>query len=813
MKRDHSTRFPESTTWRRAAAILAALAALALAALPAAADGIMIPKRPDAPNFAVKYHRVDVKIEGQVATTSIDQVFENRTNREQEAVYIFPLPHGASVREFTLYDQGRPLHAELIDRDKAREIYESIVRQRRDPALLEYIGRDTFRVSVYPIPARGTKRVQMEYTELLEYDSGLVTYVYPLSTEKFSSEPIEEVRVSVEIGSTAPIRTVYSPTHDMKIDKPDAHTAFAAFEERGTKPDMDLVLHYTVSEDGVGTNILTYRDSGEDGFFLLMAAPSAELAKKNIRPKDVVFVLDKSGSMSGEKIEQAKGALLFFLNSLNEQDRFRVITFSNTVRLHGLGKGLLPASRDNMRQARDLVEDISASGGTDIHSALEAALDMDFADARASYIVFLTDGLPTVGETNIGAISTDVNEWNGDGPSRRARLFVFGAGYDVNTHFLEKLAQGNGGVTEYVRPNEDIEVKISRFFAKVAQPVLTGITLEVADVETYDIFPTEMPDLFAGSQLLVFGRYRADRSVVAKVSLTGYASPERRRFGTSATFPVSQREHAYLAPLWASRKIGYLLDQIMLHGQQEELIDEIVALSTRYGILTEYTAFLAEEGARLGDVVAHEEVRSKITAAYAPASGDWATSQRENAQLLRSQSSLGKQNVQYDAEGETFRFQQAQARNNQAFFNRAGNWEDARYKEGVQQVINVKAFSEAYFQLARRDPTLNQYFSLGERVLVVTNGQAIQIADEGKESLTEEELDALLGERHAANPHTEQIPAQSVTRTASQPPSQSSQHPSQSSPLPAATASGLLALVGVALVASRRTRLGRPSSL
>ncbi|UCH35756.1 MAG: VWA domain-containing protein [Armatimonadota bacterium] len=741
------------------AAMLAALVVLG-GATPAPADGILIPERPDAPNFAVKYHRVDVTIEGQAATTKIDQVFENRSGREQEAVYVFPLPHGASVREFTLYDQGQPLHAELLNRDKAREIYESIVRKRRDPALLEYVGRDTYRVRVFPIPAHGTKRIQMEYTELLAYDSGVVSYVYPLSTEKFSSAPIEEVRVAIKVESRTPIRAVYSPTHEMQVDKADAHTAFATLEEHGTRPSLDLVLHYTVSEKDVGTSVLTYKESGEDGFFLVMAAPSPQLARKDVQPKDVAFVLDQSGSMSGEKIEQAKGALAFCLNSLNENDRFRIITFSNTVRVHGVGNRLKPASRENVREARKLVEDMTAGGGTDIHSALDTALGMDFDDKRASYVVFLTDGLPTVGQTDIGTIAKDVEKWNAQGGDRRARLFVFGAGYDVNTIFLEQLAQNNGGVTEYVRPKEDIEVKVSRFFAKVAQPVLTRVALDVAEVETYDVFPAEMPDLFAGSQLLVFGRYRAEKPVMAKVSLTGYASPERKRFATSVRFPTSQREHDYIAPLWASRKIGWLLDQIMVHGEEKELVDEVIALSTRYGILTEYTAFLAEEGSRIEFEEARSITMSNVDAglkgpagAAGPAGpvGSWATSQRQNAQMLRSQSNLAAQNVQLDRAGDAFRYEQAQTRNNQAFFNRGGNWEDARYKEGVQQVVQVKAYSEAYFQLTRRRPELNQYFSQGPRVLVVTNGQAIQIGDEGKDVFTEQELDELLGDRHASS--------------------------------------------------------------
>jgi len=304
-----------------------------------------------------------------------------------------------------------------------------------------------------------------------------------------------------------------------------------------------------------------------------------------------------------------------------------------------------------------------------------------------------------------------------------------------------------------------------------------------------------MPDLFAGSQLLVFGRYRTNHPVVAKVSLTGYASPERREFGVSATFPTSQKEHAYIAPLWASRKIGYLLDQIMLNGEQKELVDEIIALSTRYGILTEYTAFLAEEGSRMGVEAAGRAAIDNLGVAYEAKAGDWATSQRQNAQMLRGQGNLAAKNVQVDRWGNTFQYQQAQTRNNQAFFNRAGNWEDARYKEGAQAVVQVKAFSEAYFQLGRRDPTLNQYFSLGQNVLVVINGQAVQIADEGKEVFTEDELDTLLGRKSASNPLADRVAGVTRTEIASRFPVR-----------PIAGLGALLLIVGSALLARRGSR-------
>jgi Ca-activated chloride channel homolog len=719
----------------------------------ACADGILIPIRPEAPNFAIKYHRVEVKIEDRVATTSIDQVFVNRSGRQQEAIYVFPLPHGAAVREFTLYDQGQPLHAELINREKARSIYESIVAKRRDPGLLEYVGRDIYRVSVFPIPAGETKRIQLKYTELLPFDTGVVSYIYPLSTEKFSSMPIEEVKVQVKIDSKAPLSSIYSPTHDVKVDRPDAHSAIVTFEEHGTRPSTDLVLNYSVSQEDVGTSILTYKEPDEDGFFMLMGAPAIRLADKTVQPKSVIFVLDRSGSMSGEKIDQVKGALTYCLNSLNQKDRFRVVTFNSSVTTHGEGRRLMSATRENVKEALAGVDEIRAEGGTDINSALKTALEMAATEERKCYIVFLTDGQPTVGETNTDDIQKNIAKLQAQGKTKVGRIFVFGAGYDVNTHFLEKLAQDNGGVADYVRPSENIEVKVSRLFAKVAQPVMTDVTLDIKGIETYDIFPKEMPDLFTGSQLLVFGRYRAGKGSEAQVSLSGNTGSARKQYETTVRFAASkQDQHSFIAPLWASRKIALLLDEIMLRGKNDELVDEIIALSTRYGILTEYTAFLATEGDQLAAPGVRRRALDNLSSAKSEVAGSWATSQRQNSQLLRDNISLSKQNTQYDAEGNITQFQQVQTRNNQAFFNRSGRWEDARYRKGVQKVVQVKAFSDAYFQITRRAPELNQYLSLGKDVTVVTNNQAIEIGDVGKESFTTAELDTLLGKQSKIAP-------------------------------------------------------------
>jgi len=706
-------------------------------------DGILIPEPPDAPNFAIKYHHVSVSIEGQVATTEIDQVFENRSNRELEATYVFPLPSGAAIREFDIYEGGQRVVGRLLDREKARRIYEDIVSRRKDPGLLEYIGRDMYQARVFPIPAGGEKRLQMKYTELLKQDGNVITYSYPLSTEKFSSEPIEEVKLSLEVESPqASILSVYSPTHDVEVKRSGNHRALVEYVEHGTRPAGDFILHYTTSSESIAPSVLTHRVSGEDGFFIMMASPAAETESEEGQAKDVAFVMDTSGSMSGEKIEQAKAALIFCLNSLKRDDRFQIVSFSDSLRPFRSGRELLPATRQNIDEARDFAEALQANGGTDIHSALESALSLDFSSERPGYLVFLTDGLPTVGLTDVEEILKRAKDANYERSNRLARIFAFGVGYDVNTHFLDKLTADNGGVSEYVRPSEDIEVKVSKFFSKVAKPILTDVQLDFEGVEVYDLYPKEMPDLFAGSQLIVLGRYKTTELAEAKVDLSGLASPDRKHFTTSATFPRSEPENSYVEPLWAARKVGYLLDEIRLHGENEELIDEVVRLSTQYGILTEYTAFLADEGARLTSREALEEARTVMAPGMAKTSGSWAVSQAQNSRSLADQAQVGANYVQYDAAGNRVAYSTVRLANNQAQFNRAGNWEDSRYREG-QSVINVRAFSEAQFQLGRRFPSLNQAFSAGDRVLVFVNNQAVQIGTEGKEQFTEEELEQL----------------------------------------------------------------------
>ena len=717
------------------------------------ADGILIPPlRPvrDVPYFTIKYHHVKVTVEDQVATTYVDQVFKNETNREQEATYIFPLPPGAVVKDFTLIVDGKRMEGEILARDKAVRIYEDIVRKRRDPALLEYMGRDMYKARVFPVPARGERRVELTYAEVLNYDNGLMAYNYPMSTEKFSKEPIKETVFEATIKSKATLGAVYSPSHEIDVSRRGKLEAKVSYEEKNSRPDRDMLLYYSVAQDEVGTSVLTFKEKAEDGFFLVLSAPAQEdVSTRKAAPKNVIFVLDRSGSMSGEKIEQARNALQFCVNTLNPQDNFEIFTFATGITR--FNEGMLPADKANVQKARSFIGDIGARGGTAIDDALKAALASRKKGAT-NYIAFLTDGLPTVGDVKdpdeIAVLAHKRSEAMAQTPTR---IFSFGVGYDVDTHFLDKLSDDNGGVTTYVRPTEDIEVKVSNWYSKIAQPVLTDVRMDFGDVEVYDTFPRSMPDLFSGSQLAVFGRYKGESAGATKITVSGDTGKGKRSFTSELTFPEVREGTDYIATLWASRKIGYLLDQIRLHGKDKELVDEVIALSTKYGILTEYTAFLADEDEAVPLAAAPEAAVAGMKAAFGGRAGGWATSQAQNAQVMRQQTNLATQNRYLDAAGNEVAVENIRSRGQRGFVSRKGQLQDMRYQPDAHEVaLKVQAFSEAHFQISREFPALNQFMALSDNMIVMVNGQAVQIGEEGKTELTQEELDALRAAAPAA---------------------------------------------------------------
>lgn len=704
----------------------------------------MPPWRPHMPLEVAKHH-VEAEITDTVAVTEIDQTFYNPNSQQLEGTYIFPLADEAAVERFSMFMDGKEVSGEVLNAEDARRVYESIVSKMRDPALLEYVGSRMFKARVFPIPAQGEVRIRLSYSQTLRADAGLVGYTYPLNTEKFSAAPLKELGVRVKIRTGQPMRTVFCPTHDVSIDRSSERAAVVGYEAKNVHPDKDFSVYYQTSDEPFGLSVLTYRESSEDGFFMARVSPPWKTDDTAVLPKDVCFVFDTSGSMAGKKIEQAKAALEFCIANLNEADRFNVLTFSTEVR--PFRDGLIGASKEARDDALAMVSKLGATGGTNINDALLAAMQLGSAardGERPFMIIFLTDGLPTVGTTDVAAILGNVKESN----KVRTRLFAFGLGDDVNTRLLDKLAEENHGTREYVSEQEDLEVKLSSFYQKVASPVLGELSLAFGGAEVYDVYPKALPDLFKGSEVVVFGRYSGSGD--HRVTLRGEADGGEKSFEYDAPFAKRSLENDFLPQLWAIRKVGYLLDELRLHGETRELKDEIIALGKRYGIITPYTSYLiAEEaemqtarGGRLegadlaiNDALAARPAPMREAMAAAPADSAAVTGAGSVAQSMTNsmlQKNAGfyggaideiKQN-QFNAAGERIVNQLGA----QTFYKEQKRWVDSRY-DGKAETVKVKLFSQEYFELIARHPELRAMFAQGSNVIVVFGGNVYETTE------------------------------------------------------------------------------------
>ena len=591
---------------KRIYALLGLVLLSLLPALQSRADGLIIineahwqpvprhqhsmphPPRPYTP-LEVSYHHVTVKVDGQIATTSVDQEFYNPNNQRLEGTYLFPIPRGAQIDKFTMDIGGKMMEAELLPAAKARAIYEDIVRKMKDPALMEYADRDVFKVRVYPIEPRSKKRIKLSYTEVLKADAGLVKYTYPLNTEKFSAAPVKSVSIKVELVNDRPLKSIYSPSHTVEIKRHGSQRATVGFEENNVKPDTDFSLYFAPEKDELGVNLIAHKGVGEDGYFLLLASPGMDTKEKRSVPKDVVFALDTSGSMTGKKLDQAKKALQFCVENLNDNDRFEIVRFSTEV--EPLFDKLVEANSQNRDQAEQFIKGLKPMGGTAIDDALKKSLATRPANGdRPFVVIFLTDGRPTIGNTDENQIVSGVKQAN----EGRTRVFCFGIGTDVNTHLLDKITEETRAFSQYVLPEEDLEVKLSTFFSKIKDPVLASPTIKfTGDVRVSKMYPSPLPDLFRGDQLILAGRYsgKGDSAIVIEGTVNGVT----RKFTYEVNFPRTADDHEFIPRLWATRRVGYLLDEIRLRGESAELRDEVTDLARKYGIVTPYTAYLIVE--------------------------------------------------------------------------------------------------------------------------------------------------------------------------------------------------------------------------
>jgi len=702
--------------------IAAAAVLLLLIAANARADGFLVPVRRELPvrgPWAVTNHLVTIKVDGQRAFTEVRQSFRNLTRTPLEVTYLFPVPEGAVIDGFSLIVDGKEMVGQLLPADQATRIYEEIVRSKKDPALLTYAGRGLVRTSVFPIPAGGSREVVVRYSELLRKEGDFIRLVYPLDTERFSARPIEVVDVKVEIDSERPLRAVYSPSHPVRVTRSAETRAVARWARERIVPDQDFVLYWATSGEDVGASLLSYWPEGERaGHFLLLLSPKATLDPRMDAGKNVTIVLDHSGSMKGDKIRQAKAALRYVLESLSPRDRVNVVAFSSTVET--LFDSPKIVTEDVRKMARVFVTGLTANGGTDIHGALTTALHgMPEDSARRNTILFLTDGLPTVGVRDTAEILRAVTRANAG--IRDARLFVFGVGYDVNAQFLDRLVEDNGGIGENVTPGQSVEIVVTSLYRKIRHAVLSDLLLRFEGIETFDVYPRRLPDLFHGSQLVISGRYRQGGSGGAV--LAGRESGQRRAFRYPLRFETGSDpdEKPFVARVWATMKIGFLIDQMRLMKRREpELVTEIVRLSTKYGIVTEYTAFLADERNDFRAVARNRMLtEEQFVDKLGRESGGSGVNQALNVRGMRARQQAQSKNEWRDADGKTVTVHTVRNIGRKTFYRRGGVWIDREVREDEKADEVVTQMSARFFELVREQRAVqNRWLTFRDPVVV-----------------------------------------------------------------------------------------------
>ena len=692
----------------------------------------------------IKSHRVDVEITNQIAKTRVTQVFVNEGSSMAEGTYIFPLPKGVTISDLEMKIDGVSIQGNILEKDEARQIYDEIVRSLRDPALLEYIGTNAIQASVFPIPAGDERTLEIEFNQLLPVETGLVHYVYPLRTRHLTHLPVGELSIRVSVESNDAISNIYSPTHRVAIDRQSDTRFVVGFETTNTQETNDFSLYYGLANDQVNMNLLTYRESAtENGFFVALVAPPFEVSQDRVIPKDVIVVLDNSGSMYGTKWDQAVEATKFVLDNLNEEDRFNVISFSTGVRVYGSElQGIGEVS-----DAKQWISTIEALGGTNINEALQSALQMSDQE-RQTVVLFLTDGLATEGIVDTADILKNVDAFAGNNIS----IFAFGVGDDVDTFLLDQLSDGYRGASVYVRPEENIDEEVSTLYNKIRAPLFTNISLAMDGVTIYDVYPhhQDLPDLFIGSQMVIVGRYQGDSDNVT-LRLTGKVENEEVSFiYDDLDFRANAGGEVLIPRLWATRKIGELLNTIRLNGENEELVDSIVRLSIRYGIITPYTSYLiteddiftqsgrtdileAEEQAfDMGDdvsgadaVEASEAARdlSNADSAAAPPSSGFGGGNANNG--VGQASKDGDEGYYVGDDGTIVN--RVQYVGDRTFAYRDGKWIDTLFDGDNMEPIEVEFLSDEYFDLLDLDERVAEFLAVGDAVIFVIDDVAYEI--------------------------------------------------------------------------------------
>jgi Ca-activated chloride channel homolog len=673
---------------------------------------------------------VRITVEGRVARVEVEERFRNTGGVVAEGSYLYPLAGEAVFTGFSLWQGDKELRGETMNAEQARGIYEEIVRRRKDPALLTLAGHGLIRAQVFPIEPGDTRRVILRYTQLLARAGDALRLRYAMGARAGSGESGSELHLTLADPNS--FGNPYSPTHSLDTRRTGERLEVEVTGRSGGDLEVFLPLRRALA----GASVVTHAPGGEDGYFMLLLSPPPADREITV-PRDLTLVVDVSGSMSGSKLEQAKAALQQALGTLRPADRFRLIAFSSAVR--AFRPQLVSATRENLTEARAFVDGLGAEGGTNIAGALDTALAGPTESERLSLIIFLTDGLPSIGEQSPERIAEAVASRAG-----HVRIFPVGLGQDVNTYLLDRLAAEGHGSAEYVAPETSVETAVGSLLAKLRFPAMVDLRITEAPAPLTALAPQRVPDLFYGEELVLFGRYQGTGR--GAVVIAGQRNGKRERIVAEANFPTTASENDFIPRLWASRRIGELSRQIRLEGPSASLVEEVRTLGLRYGIVTEYTSYLVQEPGPVASVprpmpLEREDARAQTGAAAFDRAR--ASSKLAEVKSLNAADEVAQGRVEAATRDRASRSMVRRV-DGRVFVQRGEVWTDLAHTDRIPVTV-VAEFSRAYFDLVRMLPEVAPYLSVGNQVLVAGRQASIRIAPSGIQELDRNQLNALVG--------------------------------------------------------------------
>ncbi len=532
-------------------------------------------------------HDVKVTINNGIAVTEVTQVFQNMEQRQVEALYTFPVPKGASVSNFSMWIDGKEMVGEVLEKKRAREIYNSYKQKRRDPGLLEQTDYKTFEMRIFPIAPNAQQKVQVTYYQELDFDHDWATYVYPLATTTrngIDSRVSGKFAVAVDVKSAVPIVEMESPSHGQNFLIIDHSENFyeASLENRDGDLARDVVLAFHAARPFTGLDMITSNIPGEDGYFMLTLTAGQELDKLAIGA-DYVFVLDVSGSMANSgKLSTSKNSVEAFISSLGPEDKFEVITFNRQATT--LFNALTPSNERSQQQAATFLNSLEAKGGTMLQPALNAAYKYGDPD-RTLNVVILSDGMTEQADRSVLMDMIRSRPVN-------VRVFCIGVGNEVNRPLLKQMADDAGGLAAFISQGDDFKRQAAAFRRKLTHPVATNLSFVVRGIDIYDIEPRKLPNLYHGMPIRIYGRYRGDG--LGKFMLSGEVNGRPISSEAEMLFPEKDSDNPEIERMWAWHRMEDLENGMESRTDQKS-IDEIVRLGEAYSITSEYTSFIVLE--------------------------------------------------------------------------------------------------------------------------------------------------------------------------------------------------------------------------